>query len=208
MTSAHPRRWAAPLIVLLLCGLSGARAGLACAQPASLESYLAVRRQLVERSDRPDRAQLERRSAELREALLRAATRSSRLLVMLERRPDDEAAGELRLARVVARDGRVTVEALGGARAQAPEWERAGELAPDAYQALVGRLLDDPTVTAGFPRQAFDPNAPGPRKAAVLRLAIGDEEWVLEALYGVPYERLSAVATAVVEFARAIPLLP
>ncbi|HET8576748.1 MAG TPA: hypothetical protein VFO18_06605, partial [Methylomirabilota bacterium] len=171
-------------------------------------SYLAIRRQLAARADSPDRAGLERQSAELRAALLSAAGRGSRLFVSLERRPDYDGAAEVRLARLVARDGRVTIEAMSGARPQSPAWERAGEIAPDAYVALVGRLLDDPTVTAGLPRPIFDPNAPGPRKAATLRLAIGDEEWALEALTGVPFERLSAVVAAVLEFCRIIPVLP
>jgi hypothetical protein len=203
MRPAHPRRWAALLLVLVLAG-----AGPACAQPASLEGYLALRRQLVERADGPDRAGLERRSAELRAALLSAAGRRSRLFVSLERRPDYEATAEVRLARLAARDGQATIEAMSGARTQSPGWERAGEIEPDAYVALIGRLLDDPTVTAGLPPPTFDPNAPGPRKAAVLRLAIGEEEWTLEALSGAPYERLSAVVAAVIEFCRIIPLLP
>ncbi len=203
MTPAPPRPWAALLLVLVLVG-----AGPVGAQPVSLESYLTLHRRLAEGPDDADRARLERLVVELRGALLRSAAQSSRVFVALERRPDAEEAGEVGVARLVAVDEAVTVEAMGGARAQTPAWERAGALSLDAYLALMARLLDDSTVTAGFPPQRFDPNAPGPRRAAMLRLAIGDEEWALSALYGAPYERLSAIAAAVVEFCRAIPLLP
>jgi hypothetical protein len=167
-----------------------------------------LHRRLAESPDDAERARLERLVVELRGALLRSAAQSSRVFVALERRPDAEGAGEAGLARLVAADETVTVEALGGAGAQAPEWERAGELSLDVYLALMARLLDDATVTAGFPPQSFDPNAPGPRRAAMLRLAIGDEEWELSALYGAPYERLSAIAVAVIELCRIVPLEP
>ncbi len=203
MTPAPSRLWAALLLALVLAG-----AGPLDAQPVSLESYLTLHRRLAESSDEADRARLERLVAELRGALLRSATESSRVFVALERRPDAESAGEVGVARLVAVDETVTVEAMGGTRAHTPEWERAGELSLDAYLALMARLLDDSTVTAGFPLQSFDPNAAGPRRAAMLRLAIGDEEWALSALYGAPYERLSAIAAAVVELCRVVPLLP
>jgi hypothetical protein len=203
MTLARPLPWAVLLLVLALAG-----AGPVGAQPVSLESYLMLHRRLAESPDDADRARLERLVVELRGALLRSAAQSSRVFVALERRPDAEGAGEAGLARLVAVDETVTVEALGGAGTQAPEWERAGELSLDAYLALMARLLDDATVTAGFSPQSFDPNAPGPRRAAMLRLAIGDEEWELSALYGAPYERLSAIAAAVIELCRVVPLEP
>ncbi len=59
-----------------------------------------------------------------------------------------------------------------------------------------------------MPDQRFDPNAPGPRRAVAVTVVIGEEAREAAALWGPPYERLSAVAAAVVEFARAIPLLP
>jgi hypothetical protein len=203
MTPAPSRVWAALLLALVLAGADPLDA-----QPVSLESYLTLHRRLAESSDEADRARLGRLVAELRGALLRSAAESSRVFVALERRPDAESAGEVGMARLVALDETVTVEAMGGARAQTPEWERAGELPLDVYLALMARLLDDSTVSAGFPPQSFDPNASGPRRAAMLRLAIGDEEWALSALYGAPYERLSAIAAAVVELCRAIPLKP
>jgi hypothetical protein len=203
MTPAASRLWAALLLALVLAG-----AGPVGAQPVSLERYLTLHRRLADSPDEADRARLEHLVAELRGALLRSAAESSRVFVALERRPDAESGGEVGVARLVAVDETVTVEAMGGARAPTPEWERAGELSLDAYLALMARLLDDSTVTAGFAPQSFDPNAPGPRRAAMLRLAIGDEEWALSALYGAPYERLSAIAAAVVEFCRVVPLEP
>ncbi len=203
MMLASPRCWAALLPALVLAAASVARA-----EPASLESYLQIRRELAEKPESSDVARLERRAGALRAALLRVAGRDSRVLATLERRPGFDVGGSLRLARLAVRDGRVTLEAFGGGQRGEPDWERAGEIAPEAFLALLGRLLDDPAVFGGLPGQVFDPNAPGPRRAAVLRLAIGEEEWALEALYGTPYERLSAVAAAVVEFARSIPLLP
>lgn len=137
-----------------------------------------------------------------------AAGRRSQLLVVAERRRDYEASPEIQVARLVARDGRVTLEALQGPRPQSPDWERAGEVEPDAYLAVLRRLLDDSTFLAEWPAQRFDPNAPGPRRAVTLRLAIGDEERELVALSGTPYERLRAVAAALLEFCRLVPLRP
>jgi hypothetical protein len=109
-------------------------------------------------------------------------------------------------ARLVAREGRVTLQALAGPRAQSPDWARAGVVETDAYLAALDRLLRDPALAADWPAPRFDPNAPGPRQAIVVRLAIGEDEREMQALAGAPYERLAALASALLEFCRSVPL--
>lgn len=169
-----------------------------------LTAVVRLRQYLDHAADAADRAALEARLARSRENLLAAAPRRSRVIVALERRPDWESLGERHVVRLVARDGRVTVEGLRGARS--PAWERAGEVAPAVYVDLVRRLLDTPAFAQDIPTQAFDPNAPGPRRSATLRLIIGDEERSLQALRGAPYDRLVEAAAPVLDFARTAPL--
>jgi hypothetical protein len=106
----------------------------------------------------------------------------------------------------VAREGRVTLQALAGSRPQSPDWERAGVVETDAYLALLDRLLRDPALAGEWPAPRFDPNAPGPRRAVVVRLAIGEDEREMQALDGPPYERLAALAGALLQFCRSVPL--
>jgi hypothetical protein len=162
-------------------------------------------RQYLERvGDAPDREALEARLVRSREALLTLVPRRSRVIVALERRPDWESPGERHVVRLVARDGRVTVEGLSGARS--PAWERAGEVAAAVYVGLVRRLLETPAFAEDIPTQTFDPNAPGPRRSATLRLIVADEDRSLQALRGAPYDRLVEAATPVLDFARFAPL--
>jgi hypothetical protein len=42
----------------------------------------------------------------------------------------------------------------------------------------------------------------------VVRLGIGDDEREMQALDGPPYERLAALAGALLEFCRSVPLRP
>jgi len=78
----------------------------------------------------------------------------------------------------------------------------------DAYLAVLARLLRDPAVAGDWPPPRFDPNAPGPRRAVVLQLAIGEDERAMQALDGPPYERLAALAGPLLEFCRSVPLRP
>jgi len=114
----------------------------------------------------------------------------------------------LETARLVAREGRVTLQALAGPRPQSPDWERAGVVEMGAYLAVLDRLLRDPTLAGDWPAPRFDPNAPGPRRAIVVHLAIGEDEREMQALDGPPYERLAALAGTLLEFCRSVPLRP
>jgi len=178
------------------------------AQPVALDDYVELRRSLAAAPDDAARAALERRAGAALDTLLAAARRSSRLVILAERRGDHETAPALETARLVAREGRVTLQALAGPRPQSPDWERAGLVEMGAYLAVLDRLLRDPALAGDWPAPRFDPNAPGPRRAIVVQLAIGDHERELQALDGPPYERLAALAGALLAFCRSVPLQP
>ncbi|HSE04314.1 MAG TPA: hypothetical protein VLK35_09215 [Methylomirabilota bacterium] len=178
------------------------------AQPVALDDYVRMRRSLDAARDGAARAALERQAGLALDTLLAAARRDSRLLIMMEQRRGYDTAPALETARLVARDGRVTLQALGGPRPQSPEWERAGTVDPAAYLAVVDRLLRDPALIHDWPAPRFDPNAPGPRRAIVVRLAIEAGEREMQALGGPPYERLAGLAAALLEFCRSVPLGP
>jgi hypothetical protein len=190
--------------VLLLFSLAVAAQPVAL--PVALDDYLQMRRDLDATRDDAARAALERRAGPALDALLAAARRSSRLVILTERRSGAETAPAVETARLVAREGRVTLQALAGPRPQSPDWERAGVVEANAYVALLDRLLRDPALAAEWPAPRFDPNAPGPRRAVVVRLAIGEDEREMQALDGAPYERLAALARALLEFCRSVPL--
>lgn len=180
------------------------------AQPVALDAYVALRRSLEAAPDGAARRRLERQAEATRETLLAAAREGSRLLVMMDRRggSEAEATPSLETARLVARDGRITLQALGGPRPQSPHWERAGLVAPADYVAVMDRLLRDPALVADWPTPRFDPNAPGPRRAVVVRLAIGEDEQEMQAVAGPGYERLAGLAAGLLEFCRTVPLEP
>jgi len=178
----------------------------AAAQPVTLDDYVRIRRSLESPRDERTRAGLEQQAAAARETLLDAARRSSRLVILSEQRGGHETAPAVQTARLVARDGRVTLLALAGPRPQSPEWERAGVVETAAYLAALDRLLRDPALAGDWPAPRFDANAPGPRRAIVVRLAIGEDEREMQALAGPPYERLAALAGALLEFCRSVPL--
>jgi hypothetical protein len=165
-----------------------------------------MRRSLDAARDGAARAALERQAGLALDTLLAAARRDSRLLIMMEQRRGYDTAPSLQTARLVARDGRVTLQALAGPRPQSPDWERAGVVEAAAYLAVLDRLLRDPALAGDWPPPRFDPNAPGPRRAIVVRLAIGEGEREMQALDGSPYERLAELAAAVLEFCRSVPL--
>lgn len=178
------------------------------AQPVALEDYVGMRRALEAARDDAARAALERQARAALETLLAAARRSSRLVILTERRGGYETGPALESARLVARDGRVTLQALAGPRPQSPDWERAGLVEMGAYLAVLDRLLRDPALAGDWPAPRFDANAPGPRRAIVVQLAIGENEREMQALDGPPYERLAALAGALLEFCRSVPLHP
>ncbi len=192
---------AASLALLFLPGSGGAQA-------VSLGEYVRLRQAQAAASTSVHRQALERRAAEALERLLAAAPHGSILVVAAERRRDSETAAAIELARLAARGGRATMEALGGERAQSPTWQRAGEIGMDAYLAVTRRLLEEPAFLSDEAPQQFDPNAPGPRRAVTVRFTVGEEAREMRALYGQPYERLSAVVAAVLEFSRTVPLRP
>ena len=182
---------------------------LAAAQPVALDDYVQMRRSLAAaRDEDAGRAALERQAGLALDTLLAAARRDSRLLIMMEQRRGYDTAPAVRIARLVARDGRVTLQALAGPGPQSPHWERAGVVETAAYLAVLDRLLRDPALPGDWPPPRFDPNAPGPRRAVVVRLGIGDDEREMQALDGPPYERLAALAGALLEFCRSVPLRP
>jgi hypothetical protein len=165
-----------------------------------------MRRALDTARDGAAHAALEQQAAAAHAALLAAARRSSRLVILTERRSGFETAPALQTARLVAREGHVTLQALAGPRPQSPDWERAGVVEMGAYLAVLDRLLRDPALAGDWPAPRFDPNAPGPRRAIVVQLAIGEDEREMQALDGAPYEWLAALAGALLEFCRSVPL--
>jgi len=191
-----------PPLALRCWGIAASEAGRPLAAYIRLRQYLAVEREPV------DRENLGERVGRARDALLTGAAQFSRLLASMERRPDVDSAGERHVVRAAAREGEVSIEGLSGFRVEAPLWRRAEEIPLGPYLDLVRRLLDAPAFIDQVPAQMFDPNEPGPRHAAVVRLVIGEEERRLEALRGEPYERLKEVVGAVVDFARRVPPLP
>lgn len=178
------------------------------AQPVALDDYVRIRRSLEAARDDAARAALERQAGAALDTLLAAARRSSRLVILTERRGGDEKPPALETARLVAREGRVTLQALAGPRPQSPDWERAGVVEMGAYLAVLDRLLRDPALAGDWPAPRFDPNVPGPRRAIVVQLAIGENEREMQALDGPPYERLAALAGALLEFCRSVHLRP
>ena len=173
-----------------------------------LAAYVRLRQYQAAVPAAPDREALQARIVKARRTLLATAARQSRVIVLTETRPSWESPGERQIIRLVARRGRATVEALSGARVAAPTWERAGEIEESAYVALVSQLLDSPALLEEWPPQVLDPNESGPRRAVVLRLVLGEEERVRQALRGEPYESLAAVAQTIFEFSRTVPLSP
>ncbi len=193
-------KWLCPVLCfILLFALDVA------AQPGSLDDYVRIRRVLDGARDEATRARLEQQAAAAHDTLLATARRSSRLVIFTERRTSYETPA-VQTARLVAREGRVTLQALAGPRPQSPDWERAGLVETDTYLAMLERLLRDPALAGDWPAPRFDPNAPGPRRAIVVRLAIGEDEREMQALDGLPYERLAALAGALMEFCRSVPL--
>jgi tetratricopeptide (TPR) repeat protein len=173
-----------------------------------LLAYVRLRQYLARDPGTADRAAVEERVSRAQEALVTAASRFSRVVAWTERRPDVDSAGERHLARLAAREGEVSAEGLSGIRIDAPLWRRAEEIPIGPYLDLVRRLLELPAVVEDVPAQAFDPNAPGPRRAAVVRLVIGDEERKLEALRDEPYQRLAGVVARIMDFVRTVPAVP
>ena len=196
-------KWLRPTLCFLLLFPPGL-----AAQPVALDDYVRMRRSLEAARDDAARAALERQADVALDTLLAEARRSSRLVILTKRRGGYETAPALQTARLVAREGRVTLQALAGPRPQSPDWERAGVVEMGAYLAVVDRLLRDPALAGDWPAPRFDPNAPGPRRAIVVQLAIGEDEREMQALDGPPYERLAALAGALLEFCRSVPLRP
>ncbi len=178
------------------------------AQPVTLDDYIEIRRFFEATRDETTRARLEHKAAAALDTLLATSRRSSRLVILTERHGGDATAPVVQTARLVAREGRVTLEALGGPRPQSPDWERAGVVETDAYVALLARLLRDPALVGDWPVPRFDANTPGPRRAIVVRLTIGEGDREMQALAGPPYERLAALAGTLLEFCRTVPLRP
>lgn len=173
-----------------------------------LAAYVRLRQYQAAMPGAADREALQARIDKARRMLLDTAARQSRVIVLTETRPSWETPGDRQVIRLVARPGRVTVEALSGVRVTTPSWERAGEIEEGAYVALVSRLLDSPALLEEWAPQVLDVNEPGPGHAVVLRLVVGGEERVRQALRGDPYEHLAALARTILEFSRTISLSP
>ena len=167
-----------------------------------LAAYVRLRQYVAAEPEAADRETLAKRILRAREALLETAVRQSRIIALLETRPSWDAAGEQQVVRLVGRNGRASVEALVGSRVTSPAWERAGAIGQEEYMTLVARLLDAPAWLEEWPRQELDPNDSGPRRSVSLRLVVGEEEHVRQALRGAPYDTLRGLAGMVMEFAR------
>ncbi len=109
---------------------------------------------------------------------------------------------------MAARNGGVSLEALAGSRIESPLWSRAAEIPMASYLQFLGRLLDTPALLEDIEPQTFDANAPGPRRAAMIRIVIGDEERALQALRGSDYERIAEVVASALDFARTVAGMP
>jgi hypothetical protein len=173
-----------------------------------LAAYVRLRQYVAAEPEAADRETLAKRIVRAREALLETAVRQSRIIALLETRPSWDAAGEQQVVRLVGRNGRASVEALVGSRVTSPIWERAGAIGQEEYMTLVARLLDAPAWLEEWPRQELDPNDSGPRRAVSLRLVVGEEEHVRQALRGAPYDTLRGLAGMVMEFARTAQAQP
>ena len=185
------------------------RWGIAAAESGwQLTAYLRLRQFLDRSPTAPDRSVLEGRVERALGGLLDRAVKRSRVVVFAESRSTADAPAERHVLRLAARDGRVTLEGVGGGRVQSPVWERAREVPVAAYLDLVRRLLEARTLRIDMPSQALDAGAPGLRRAAALRLVIGDEERSLQALRGSAYEDLAQLVAVVFEFARGVAMLP
>jgi hypothetical protein len=136
------------------------------------------------------------------------APRQSRIIVLTETRPSLESPGERQVMRLVARQGRAMAEALSGTRVAKPAWERAGDIDEGAYVTLVGKVLDAPALLQDWPAQAVDPNEPGPHRSVMLRLVLGGEERIRQAMRGEPYESLQALAEMILDFPRTVQAKP
>lgn len=183
-------------------GIAASEAGWPLAAYVRLSQYLSTMPGVA------GRGELQSRIDRARRTLLEIATRQSRVIVLTETRPSWEAPGERQVTRLVARDGRATVEALSGVRVSAPAWERAGQIDEGAYVGLVARLLESPALLDESPPQILDPNEPGPRRAVMLRLVLGPEERVRQALRGEPYDKLQALAQIILDFSRTVQTVP
>ena len=183
-------------------GIAASEAGWPLAAYVRLSQYLAAT------PGAAGRAELQSRIDRARRTLLDIATRQSRVIVLTETRPTWDALGERQVIRLVARDGRATVEALSGVRVTAPAWERAGQIEEGAYVGLIAQLLESPALLDEFPPQILDPNEPGPRRAVVLRLVLGPEERVRQALRGEPFDKLQALAQVILDFSRTVQTAP
>jgi len=183
-------------------GIAASEAGWPLAAYVRLSQYVAAT------PGAAGHGELQGRIDRARRALLEIAARQSRVIVLTETRPSLESPGDRQVIRLVARDGRATVEALSGIRVPAPAWERAGQIDEGAYVGLVARLLESPALLDEFPPQSPDPNEPAPHRAVMLRLVLGPEERVRQALRGQPYDTLQALAQIVLDFSRTVQTSP
>jgi len=183
-------------------GIAASEAGWPLAAYVRLSQYLSAM------PGAAGREQIQVRIDRARRVLLDIAARQSRVIVLTETRHSWEASGERQVIRLVAKDGRATVEALSGVRVTAPAWERAGQIEEGAYVGMIARLLESPALLDEYPPQILDPNEPGPRHAVVLRLVLGPEERVRQALRGEPFDKLQALAQLILDFSRTVQTAP
>jgi len=120
-----------------------------------LSAYVRLRQYLSRAPFAADRPGLEERVARARDRLLDSAAKFSRVSASVERRPEDDAGGERRVARVAARDGEVSIEGMSGLQLDAPIWRRAEEIPLGPYLGLVRRLLDAPALIDDVPTPSW-----------------------------------------------------
>ena len=199
-SAARESRGPLPAEALLRWGVAASQGG------RPLTAYLRLSQFLGDQPAAPGRDDAVERAARAREALLSDAAQFSRLSIVVERRADDGSVTERQLVRVAARAGDVSIEGTGDKAGDARRWRRADEIPTAPYIALLRRLLDAPAAFADVPAQSGDVVATSGATIA-MRLAIGDEDRRLHADRGEPYQRLRAVADAVLAFARTVPSL-
>src|SRR5262249_746529 len=130
--------------------------------------------------------------------------RDSALLGSARRTSGDTARGKGR-----SRDGRGALRrARAGAGLGTGRADRGRSLLWPHPPPPTAPRLESPAILDEYRPPLLDPNEPGPRPAVVLRLVLGPEERVRQALRGEPFDKLQALAQLILDFSRTVQTAP